>query len=65
MHRPRGNEERGHLPELADTFELYDPEGNPIPVPDEPLSQAVRGEPFRELKVHIHNQWTGRERRLT
>jgi PAS domain S-box-containing protein len=49
------------LPEFADAFELYDPQGHPIPVEDGPLSRAVRGETFREWKVCLHNKRTGRE----
>jgi PAS domain S-box-containing protein len=47
--------------EFADVFELYDPQGHPIPVEDEPLNRAVRGETFRELKVRLRNKRTGRE----
>jgi hypothetical protein len=63
--RPRRQEERLHLPESADAWELYDLEGNPIPVQNGPLSHVVQGGTFREWKVRIHNKRTGRERRLT
>ena len=49
------------LPEFADTFALYDPEGHPISPAEGPLSRAVRGETFRAWKVRIHNRRTGKE----
>ena len=48
------------LPEYMDAFALYDPEGNPISPADGPLSRAVQGETFHELRVRIRNKRTGK-----
>ena len=54
-------EVRRALPDFADTFEIRDLLGNPIPVEDWPLGRAVRGESFSDWQLRVLDKRTGRE----
>ena len=42
-----------HLREFSDIFELYDLDGNLIPIEEWPLARALRGETFHDCEIQV------------
>ena len=42
-----------HLPDIANIFEAWELDGQPIPFPDWPISRAIAGETFSGRRIHV------------
>lgn len=53
---------RRHLPEFADTFELSEMDGPPLPLLQWPLARVLRGEDLHDLELRIRHLQAGWQR---
>ncbi len=49
-----------HLPDIANIFEAWELDGQPIPFPDWPISRAIAGETFSGRRIHVRRIDTGK-----
>ena len=52
---------RRHVADFTDTFELFDLEGEPLPVDRWPLARVLQGETFSEVDVRVRRKDSGEE----
>ena len=63
LHEYQSIEEaRRWFPQYQETFELFDMSGKPLPLAQWPISRALRGEIFDEMKVNIRRKDLGQTR---
>ena len=57
LHEYQSIEEaRRWFPQYQETFELFDMSGEPLPLAQWPISRALRGEIFEEMKVNVRRK---------